>query len=160
MTGKKMLDNILLGVMLLSTLAVAGLFFYTEKIYKRPPINEEAEKAALMSTNDAKTIPTFFKVDKLTISLTPKEEATNTRMRWLELEVHLVLFDSSDLDMVKGNLPIVQDRIIDIASKMSPEELNSLSGKILLEDRLRREINKGLKKATVKNVLFASYIVQ
>lgn len=160
MTGKKLFDNILLGVMLLSTLAVAGLFYYTEKVYKRPPINEEAEKTALMQSVDGKALPTFFKVDKLTISLTPKSEAVNTRMRWLELEVHLVLFESGDVDFVKRNLPVVQDRIIDVSSKMAPEELNSLSGKILLEDRLRREINKALGKVAVKNIFFASYIVQ
>ncbi|MBY0416372.1 MAG: flagellar basal body-associated FliL family protein, partial [Bdellovibrionales bacterium] len=39
-------------------------------------------------------------------------------------------------------------------------ELNSLSGKILLEDRLKREINKALKKPVVKNIFFASFIVQ
>lgn len=160
MTGKKLLDNILVGVMVLSTLGVMGLFYYTEKIYKRPPINEEAEKAALMNTVDAKAIPFFFKVDKMTISLTPRADASNTRMRWLELEIHLVLFESSDQEFVKTNLPVIQDRIIEIASKMSPEELNSLSGKILLEDRLRREMNKALGKVAVKNIFFASYIVQ
>ena len=160
MTGKRLLDTILIALMLVSTLAVAGLFYYTEKVYKRPPINEEAEKAALMESVDAKAIPTFFKVDKLVISLTPKAEASNSRMRWLELEVHLVLFKSDELEFVKRNLPVVQDRIIDISSKMSPEELNTLSGKILLEDRLRREINKALGSVAVKNIFFASYIVQ
>ncbi len=160
MTGKKLIDTILMGVMLLSTIAVVGLFYYTEKIYKRPPIDEVAEKTALMETTDVRAIPTFFKIDKITISLTPKAEVTNTRMRWLEVEVHLVLFESGDVEFIKRNLPVIQDRIIDIASKMGPEELNSLSGKILLEDRLRREINKGLGKTSVKNIFFASYIVQ
>lgn len=160
MTGKKILDMILLGLMLLSTFAVTGLFYYTEKVYKRPPINEEMEKAALMSSVETKSLPTFFKVDKLTISLTPHTAATNARMRWLELEVHLVLFESGDLEFVKRNLPVVQDRIIDVSSKMGPEELNTLSGKILLEDRLRREVNKALGTVVVKNIFFASYIVQ
>ena len=61
---------------------------------------------------------------------------------------------------MKVNLPVVQDRIIDITSKMGPDELNSLSGKILLEDRLKREINKTMKKPMVKNIYFASFIVQ
>ena len=160
MTGKKLLDMILLGVMILATLAVVGLFYYTEKMYKKPPIDENAEKKALLGSVDAKAIPTFFKVDKMTISLIPKNETANSRMRWLEVEMHLTLFEVHDLDLMKANLPIVQDRIIDIASKMGPDELNSLSGKILLEDRLKREINKTLKKPTVKNIYFASFIVQ
>ena len=160
MTGKKLLDFILLGVMILATLAVVGLFYYTEKVYKRPPIDENAEKKALLTSVDAKAIPTFFKVDKMVISLIPKNESANSRMRWLEIEMHFVLFEAHDLDLMKVNLPMVQDKIIDITSKMGPDELNSLSGKILLEDRLKREINTKLKKPVVKNIYFASFIVQ
>lgn len=160
MTGKKLLDMILLGVMLLATLAVAGLFYYTEKVYKKPPIDENAEKAALLNSVDAKAVPTFFKVDKMTISLIPRNENSNSRMRWLEIEMHLVLFETTDLELMKTNLAVVQDRIIDIASKMGADELNSLSGKILLEDRLKRDINKALHKPVVKNIYFASFIVQ
>lgn len=160
MTGKKLLDMILLGVMMLATLAVVGLFYYTEKVYKKPPIDEAAMKAELLSTVDSKAIPTFFKVDKMTISLVPKNETANSRMRWLEVEMHLVLFEANDLEEMKVYLPMVQDRIIDITSKMGAEELNSLSGKILLEDRLKREINKAMKRPVVKNIFFASFIVQ
>lgn len=160
MTGKKILDFILLGVMILATLAVTGLFYYTEKMYKRPPIDENAEKAALFSAVDAKAIPTFFKVEKMIVSLIPKNEAPNSRMRWLEIEIHLVLFEAKDLETMKAYLPLVQDRIIDITSKMGPDELNSLSGKILLEDRLKREINHSLSRPVVKNIFFASFIVQ
>lgn len=145
---------------MLATLAVVGLFYYTEKMYVKPPIDENAEKAALLTSIDAKGIPTFFKVDKMTISLVPKNEAANARMKWLEVEMHLTLFESTDLAMLKINLPLVQDRIIDIASKMGSDELNSLTGKILLEDRLKKEINKALKKPVVKNIFFASFIVQ
>lgn len=160
MTGKKLIDMILLGVMVLATLAVVGLFYYTEKIYKKPPIDEAALKTELLNSVDAKAVPTFFKVDKMIVSLVPKNEAANSRMRWLEIEMHLVLFEAGDLETMKVNLPVVQDRIIDIASKMGADELNSLSGKILLEDRLKREINKALQKPTVKNIFFASFIVQ
>jgi flagellar FliL protein len=160
MTGKKLLDMILLGVMMLATLAVVGLFYYTEKMYKKPPINEDAEKTALLTSVDAKAIPTFFKVDKMTISLIPANGSVNARMKYLELEMHLVLFEAGDLELMKASLPIVQDRIIEISSRMSPDELNSLSGKILLEDRLKREINKAMKKPVVKNIYFASFIVQ
>ena len=160
MTGKKLIDMILLGVMMLATLAVVGLFYYTEKMYKKPPIDESAEKKELQTSLDHKSIPTFFKVDKMTISLVPKNEAANSRMKWLEVEIHMTLFSSEDSAMLKAYLPIVQDRIIDISSKMGSDELNSLSGKIILEDRLKKEINKALKKPVIKNIFFASFIVQ
>lgn len=151
---------ILLGVMMLATLAVVGLFYYTEKMYVKPPIDEAAEKTALLNSVDAKAIPTFFKIDKMTISLVPKNETANSRMKWLEVEMHMTVFEASDVELMKTYLPVVQDRIIDIASKMGSEELNSLTGKILLEDRLKKEINKALHKPVVKNIFFASFIVQ
>lgn len=149
-----------MSIMLLLTLAVAGFFYYTEKIYKKPPVDEKSEKLALMNSVSVKSIPTFFKIDKMTISLIPKNEALNSRMRWLEVEMHMTLFDTADLSLAKAYLAIIQDRIIDVSSKMGPDELNSLTGKILLEDRLKKEINSALKKPVIKNIFFASFIVQ
>lgn len=146
--------------MMLTTLAVIGLFYYTEKIYKRPPINEAKEKEALMQDSDAKTLPAFYKLDKMTVSLVPPEAKSNQRMRYIELEIHLVMFKSEDAGTIKTYLPIVQDKIIVIASKMGADELNSLTGKILLEDRLKKEINKSLGRPIVKSIFFSRYTVQ
>lgn len=155
-----MLDMILLGVMTLTTLAVIGLFYYTEKVYKRPPIDENKEKAAFLKENDPKALPAFYKLDKMTVSLVPKDPNANQRMRYVELEISLVLFKSEDAGIIKTYQSVVQDKIITIASKMGADELNSLTGKILLEDRLKKEINKSLGKPVIKSVFFSRYIVQ
>ncbi len=160
MTGKKLLDMILLGVMTLTTVAVIGLFYYTEKVYKRPPIDENKEKAALLKENDPKALPIFYKLDKMTVSLVPKDPNANQRMRYVELEISLVLFKSEDAGIIKTYQSVVQDKIITISSKMGADELNSLTGKILLEDRLKKEINKSLGKPVVKSIFFSRYIVQ
>lgn len=160
MTGNKKLDTILLLIMLTLTLATAGIFYYTEFLYKKPQVNESHEKAELLENKDARAIPQFFKVDKMVISLIPKDAPANARMRWLEIEMHLVLFEREDEVYISENIAVVKDRIIDIASRMGTEELNSVSGKILLEDRLKREINKALLRPVIKNIFFASFIVQ
>lgn len=160
MTGKKILDMILLGIMIMATLAVTGLFYWTEKVYKRPPIDESKEKHSLMNEHDPKALPVFFKLEKMTISLIPKNQERTTRMRWLEIEVQLALFNEEDTGFVKAYQPVVTDRIIDITSKMGPDDLGTLSGKIILEDRLKREINKALGKTIVKSIFFPRYIIQ
>ena len=160
MTGKKMLDMILLGLMTLTTLAVIGLFYYTEKIYKRPPIDENKEKEAFLKNNDPKAMPVFYKLEKLTVSLVPKDQIGNQRMRYVDLEVHLVLFKAEDAGVIKTYQAVVQDKIITVTSKMGADELNSLTGKILLEDRLKKEINKALNNPVVKSIFFSRYIVQ
>jgi flagellar FliL protein len=160
MTGKKLIDMILLGVMTLTTLAVVGLFYYTEKMYKRPPIDENKERDALLKEGNPKALPAFFKLEKMTVSLVPKDNSGIQRMRYVELEIHLVLFKSDDAGIIKTYLSVVQDKIITVASKMGADELNSLTGKILLEDRLKKEINKSLGKPVVKSIFFSRYIVQ
>lgn len=151
---------ILLGVMMLTTLAVIGLFYYTEKIYKRPPIDETKEREAFLKENDPKAMPVFYKIEKMTVSLVPKDPNANQRMRYLEVELSLVLFKPEDAGVIKTYLMVVQDKIINVSSKMGAEELNSLTGKILLEDRLKKEINKTLGKPVVKSIFFSRYIVQ
>ena len=159
MTGKKLFDMILLGLMTLTTLAVIGLFYYTEKVYKRPPIDEKKERDAFFKEGDPRALPSFYKIDKMTVSLVPKTDG-NQRMHYLEVEVHLVLFKAEDAGIIKTYQMVVQDKIISIASKMGAEELNTLTGKILLEDRLKKDINKDLGKIVVKNIFFSRYIVQ
>ncbi|MDD4975921.1 MAG: flagellar basal body-associated FliL family protein [Bacteriovorax sp.] len=160
MTGKKLIDMILLGVMTLTTLAVVGLFYYTEKMYKRPPIDENRERDTFLKEGNPKALPAFFKLEKMTVSLVPKDNTGIQRMRYVELEIHLVLFKSDDAGIIKTYLSVVQDKIITVASKMGADELNSLTGKILLEDRLKKEINKALGKPVVKSIFFSRYIVQ
>ena len=160
MTGKKLLDTILLGLMVLSTMAVVGLFYYTEKMYKRPPIDEKKERETFLKEGNAKTLPAFYKLDKITVSLVPKDPSGMQRMRYVELEIHLVLFTADDAGIIKTYLSVVQDKIITVASKMGADELNSLTGKILLEDRLKKEVNKALAKTVVKSIFFSRYIVQ
>jgi flagellar FliL protein len=160
MTGKKLFDMILTGVSLLTTIAVVGLFYWTEKVYKKPPIDENKEKEALFKDSTAKTLPALYKIDKMTVSLSPKDENKNQRMRWLEVEVNLALFKESDQGVIKAYLPVVQDRIITVTSKMGPDEINTISGKVILEDRLKNEINKALDKKIVKNIYFSKFIVQ
>lgn len=160
MTGKKLIDMILLGLMTLTTLAVIGLFYYTEKVYKRPPIDENKEREAFLKEGNPKELPAFYKLDKMTVSLVPKDATGSQRMRYIELEIHLVLFKSEDAGIIKTYLAVVQDKIITVGSKMGAEELNSLTGKILLEDRLKKEINKALGKPVVKSIFFSRYTVQ
>lgn len=160
MTGKKLFDMILTGVSLLTTVAVIGLFYYTEKMYVKPPIDEEKEKAELFAQKAEKGLPTIYKVDKMTVSLSNKEDRPNQRMHWLEVEVNLELFKDSDQGLIKAYLPAIQDRIIETTSKMGPDEINTLSGKVILEERLKNEFNRVLKKKAVMRIYFSKFIVQ
>lgn len=156
MTGNKMLDNIILGVMLAATLITFGLFYYSLKIYERPLPDNGTETAALLEDSKKKTFSEAFKMDKLIVNL----KSRTSRLRFLDLEAYLVPFKNRYNDILEQNKPVINDIIIDEASKINPEELNTVSGKLIFENRLRKRINEQLKAALVKDIFFSRFVIQ
>ncbi|MEC8623527.1 MAG: flagellar basal body-associated FliL family protein, partial [Bdellovibrionota bacterium] len=58
------------------------------------------------------------------------------------------------------NKHIVRDTFLDIAGEMSPEELNSLTGKLLLESRIKNRLNKDMGSKIVQELYFTKFVVQ
>ncbi|OUR97024.1 hypothetical protein A9Q84_11875 [Halobacteriovorax marinus] len=156
MTGNKSIDNIILILTFVMTAACVGVFVFTEMLYQRPLPNEEIEKASLLTDSKEKVFPAPFKLDKLIINL----KSRKTRLRFLNLQVYIVPFHNKYDDLFEKSRAIINDSIIDITSRMAADELNSISGKILLEDRLKKAINRITKKQTVKGLLFTKFVVQ
>ena len=67
--------------------------------------------------------------------------ARTARLRFLELEISLFPFKEKQKAKLEALTPILKDTIIDVSSKMSPDELNSISGKILLEERIKKSFS-------------------
>lgn len=156
MTGNKKIDTIILGVSTLMTLVVLGTFVYTEIIYERPLPDGEEEKQNLIAHSKKNTETGHFKLDKMIINL----NNAGSRLRFLDVEMHLVPFKERYNDIFEQSKPIISDSIIDIASNMKPEELNSIAGKILLEDRIKKRLNRYYEKDYVKGIFFSRFVVQ
>lgn len=158
MTGKPILDKVLMVVNLLGVLFAVGIFVYTEVVFKRPlPEDSVAYKEFLKELNDQKLLNTF-KVEKLTINLV----SASQRLRFLDIEAQLEPLKAKHLDaLAEDNAKaMVKDSMINIISRMKPQELNTLSGKILLEDRIKKRLNYRFGRPIVKRVYFTKYVVQ
>lgn len=156
MTGNKTIDTILAGLLALVAAGTLGLFIYTEMVFKKPLPSDSIEKEKLLTETKSKAIIENYKLEKLIINIKSRQ----SRLRYLEVECYLVPFKSEQIDYFEKNKAIIQDTIIDIASMMEPEELNSLSGKILLVDRIKTRLNEGKKKPALKDILFTRFVVQ
>ncbi len=156
MTGNKKIDTIILGISTLMTLAVLGTFVYTEIIYERPLPDGEEEKANLLASSKNSTETGHYKLEKMIINL----NSAGSRLRFLDVEMHLVPFKESYNDIFEQSKAFISDSVIDITSNMRPEELNSIAGKILLEDRIKKRLNSYYKKTYVKGIFFSRFVVQ
>ncbi len=156
MTGKKLVDLIIAGILTLVGAATAGVFVYTEFVYKRPLVDESAEQKAL-TQNLKNSIPREgLKIDKMAVNI----KSESSRLRFLELSMQIIPFTVKQKEILEKATPLVYDRIGQVAGKMTPEDLNSISGKILFEDRLKRKLNEDLGDQIVREIYFTGFVVQ
>lgn len=156
MTGRKLLDQIIIALTLLATIVTVGVFVYTNIIYKKELPNGAKEIEALKKDFTQINFPHTYVLDKITVNL----DSETRRLRFLDVQVNLVLFnedDSEALDVIK---PQIYDIIIDVAAGIEPDELNSLSGKLIFESRIKKRVNTLAKKRIVKEVFYSVFVVQ
>lgn len=156
MTGNKTIDNAILFLALLGTAGCLGVFVYTEMIYQKPLPQNDTELANMMKDSKETVFPAPFKLDPLIINV----KSRKTRLRFLNLQVYIVPLKPNSTDLFESKRAMINDAIIDVAGRMEPDELNSISGKILLEDRVKKEINQIVNQQIVKGLLFTKFVVQ
>lgn len=156
MTGKKLIDTILVGLMLLASAATVGVFVYTEYLYERPLPDPAAEREKMHAQAKEQLFPNSYKLDKLTINLPSR----SSRLRFLDMQAYLVPFNSEATEAFDKNKAAIQDIVISITSAMDAEELGTVSGKILLEARIKKQVNAIFPKPFVKTVQFTDFVIQ
>lgn len=137
-------------------MAASGVFVYTEYLHVKPvPTNaEELErmKAEIQNQVAFKT----FKLKKITTNLYSRK----TRLRYLNLEPYIQPFEEKQIKALEENESLIYDAIITSAGYLQPEELNTLAGKILFENRIKNAINELYETPHVKKVFFSVFVVQ
>lgn len=156
MTGNKTIDTALVGLLTLASMATLGVFIYTEMVFKKPLPDEGKELEALKTDTEQAVAPEIYKLDKLIINLNSR----GSRLRFLDVEIHLVPYKSNALETFDAQKAFIIDAVIDIASNMEPDELNTVAGKVLLEERIRRRLNDFFGKSLIKEIFFSRFVVQ
>ena len=151
-----MLDKLLLGLNGAVVIAATALVVFSHTSLNPPPTDEGEQMDGLIrsSVNLAQITPVLF--PKMTINLYSRQ----TRLRFLDLQMGLEVFEEADKEVVKAQKSFVEDSLIDIAGNMQPEELNSVTGRILLETRIKDRINNKIGKKAVKKIYFSKFIIQ
>jgi flagellar basal body-associated protein FliL len=151
-----LVSKILLIVNAVGMLACAGLVYYADSSIKPPQINPEDEWKKLMEKGIEQARIAPVPVPKIILNL--NSGANN--LKFLELEMDVLTFSEAQKEVIKNSHAIIYDTTVDICGNMESGELLSLSGKILLENRLRENINQKLGEKMIKEIFFSRYIVQ
>lgn len=158
MTGNRIIDAILGLLTLLITAGALGVFIYTEVVYQRPAVNDSVEMQNMMTDIAASESVPAVALGKITLNI--QTDRPSSRLRFLDVEASIVPFSSAAATRIEGAKKQITDSFIDVASRMSPEELGSISGRILLESRLKKRIEMITGSQSVKEILFTSFVIQ
>ena len=156
MTGNPSIDKILLGINGLVVAAAVALVYYSNNIISPPLTDQNGVFTSMVqdSMSDFKKQPVVFK--EMVVNLYSRQR----RLRFLNLTMNIEVYDEGQEKVVSFYKPVVIDSLIDIAGNMKPEDLNSVTGKMLLESRVKKKVNDFIKKSVIKKIYFSKFIVQ
>lgn len=156
MTGNPKIDKIIILLnAVVVTLAVA-LVFYSHNILKKPTTDTAGEFGQMVDSSMGEFQKSPITFDEAVVNLYSRE----TRLRFLNTQMNVDLFYQKDKDLIKDMKHLIFDSLIDIAGNMKPSELNSVTGRILLETRIKNRVNKLAGRSLIKKIYFSKFIVQ
>jgi flagellar protein FliL len=156
MTGNNMVDKIILALSAGATIGALALIVFTQFFYEKVPYNNKLELEKLFEESRKQAMPEAYKLDKLVVNL----QSTSRRLRFLDTIIFLIPFNNESIKLFESSKAIINDLIINTAGAMGPDDLNSVAGKVIFADRVKKGINNGLGGSHVKTILFSHFVVQ
>ncbi len=140
----------------LVALLSVGLVAYSHLMIKPEPISdrEEFQKLKRTAAESVQVRAVTFK--KLTVNLYSRK----TRLRYLDVEMNLLPFKESYREIFITHQPMISDIVIDVAGNMSPEELNSLAGRMVFESRIKEAVKTVFGASLIQDIFFTKFVIQ
>jgi flagellar protein FliL len=151
-----MVQKILIIANLVIVLGGLGVVFYAHNVIKPVPTDQAAEAAALKTGALEQSMLQPVPIKKFVVNL----HSPGTRLRYLDLEMNVLTFRETQKEQVKTNEHIFKDVVIEIASHLGPDDLDTVTGKIILESKIKKQVNARLGQPVVKQIFFSGFVVQ
>jgi flagellar protein FliL len=153
-----MLTKVLMILNFVIVLAGLGVVYYSHNMLKPEPTDQAAETQAMkdqaLSESSLKPVP----LKKIVVNL----HSSASRLRYLDVEINILTFQEDQKQIIKDNEHIFKDALVEIGSQLNPEDLDTVTGKILLENRIKKKVNEKLNphQPTIKQIFFSGFVVQ
>jgi flagellar basal body-associated protein FliL len=149
----------LIVVAVAGLLLVAGLTLSYMAFFKIQPIfiSDSAEKKNFIEGEiNAQNAVNFYTLPKVQTNI----EQQNSRLIQAEMTVVLEPEKDTTVEELKTMESKIIDLIISTVSQSTFEQLDNVSSKIILAEKIKLGTNEIMKKRSVKNVLFSTFSVQ
>ena len=149
----------LIVVVLAGLLLIGGLTLSYLATFKIEPVtvSDSAEKQAFLAKEiHNQNSVTFYTLPKVQTNI----EHHNSRLIQAEMTVVLEPEKNTTTEELKAIESKIIDLIINTVAQSTFEQLDNVSSKIILAEKIKLGTNEILKKKAVKNVLFSTFSVQ
>lgn len=150
------MQKILIIVNLVVVVLGAGLVYYSHFMIKPEPTNQVAEEAALKKEAAEKSRLEPVPIKKFVVNL----HSGSSRLRYLDLEMNVLTFHADQKELVKNSEHIFKDVVIQVAAQMEASDLDSMTGKLTFESRVKKMVNEKFGTPVVKQIYFSTFVVQ
>ncbi len=156
MTGNAAIDKIILIASATVSMLTLGLMLYAHMGIKRPVIDAQAELDSMIGDAKMRSQLETVSLKKITLNLYSR----SSRLRYLDIQLDILPFQASQAAEINKYEALISDTIINIAGDMEADDLNSVSGKIILEDRIKKNVNTVVGKPLLKKIYFSRFVIQ
>ena len=150
----------MLKILIYLNLAIAlvgtGVVFYSHNFIKPAPTDQIAEKIKLKEGLGQNTGLTPVPIKKFTVNL----DSDANRLRFLSLEMNVLPFYEDQKTIISKNEFMIKDVVIELATKLAPEEVETVTGKMLFESRIKKQVNAKLGQPVIKQIFFSGFVIQ
>jgi flagellar FliL protein len=155
--GNKLLLIVII-VLLFLLLIIGGLvayFLLSNNSEDNQTPQQKQEKITKKKISDIAEVGPIYPLDQFIVNL-----INNNANRYLKCKISLEL-DSPELQQeIDKKLPAIRDRIINILSSKTVEEIQTAKGKEKLKEEIKRKINEILTIGEIRHVYFTEFVIQ
>lgn len=148
--------KILILINLVVALLGAGVVFYSHHLLKPEPTDQHAEKAKLRDSLNQQVSLTPVPIKKITVNLSSHAN----RLRFLNLEMSILPFFEDQKAIISKHEYLIKNVVIELASTLTPAEVETVTGKMLFESKIKKQVNAKLGQPVIKQIFFSGFVIQ
>ena len=148
--------KILIYLNLVIALLGTGVVVYSHNFIKPAPTDQVAEKIKMKDSLTKNTGLTPVPIKKFTVNL----DSNANRLRFLSLEMNVLPFYEEQKAVITKSEYMIKDVVIKLAANLTPEEVETVTGKMLFESRIKKQVNAKLGQPVIKQIFFSGFVIQ
>jgi len=166
---------VLAGVNTLAILITLGVIFYTQVLFKRPPITESKEREALeeMEKKKNKEVAAgevgLIEFKPITVNIkqaihkakNPKNDSPMIRgsLRFVTIGLKVQIKNMELSPQIEAVRPFIMDQLITLLGHKNYEDLNNVHGRYILKNEIQDMINALVKTELVNKIYIEKFVI-